>query len=604
MMVSSPLISRKTVVLFCFSLILTLSCTALAQEKNIKTLWEEAEKNYSNFIKDTRKHKYAEEWEKCVNKYREIVIIKENSIYADDASYMVGYIYFRMYERFSNLSYLNSALSSFNYLLSRHTDSLYREKALYYTGFIYYKYQNDIKQASVYFNELINDYPDSTYTQKAKDISDLMARAAVPTPIKKNGEKVNLTDLKYWSSPDYTRVAVYLDGATSFTNKRIHNPDRIYFDLDNTRISKQIAEWMMVIENNFLRRVRIGHFNTKTTRVVLDLEKVDRYTVFTLNDPFRIIIDVTREEKLVKAGSGNITRPVPDNSNPPIIKPADQKTTGQPDIISPPPDDTGKPDTKPVTLSHEKSVAVIPLKNSSGNYSIVRQLGLGVTTIVIDPGHGGKDPGMVVRKGLYEKDLVLDVAKKLKSILENKKKYQVFLTREKDVYLSLEERTAMAMQYKADLFISLHMNSYRKNTLAGLEIYYLGFAADRQTEALAAYENSMNQKGMGELQDILRMLVDAKIDESKDFASIIGKSINGILKRNYNSFKYRGVKQAPFIVLIGANMPSVLVELGYLSNPDEANRLSTTKYREQMADGLARGIEAYIQNLNGMVVQK
>ncbi len=573
---------------------------------NSAELYKKAEKHYKAFINNKNLHNNPAAWEKCVNRYREIVILKEDSIYADDAAYMVAYIYFRMYERFSNQAYLTASTSSFNYIIQHYPNSLYLEKTLYYMGYIHYKYLNDKQAAQQFFNTLVTDYPESKYTEQAKDYLDLVARASTPPPPKKNGGFAVLNDLRYWSSPDYTRVVAYLDGPTSFINRRLYKPDRIYFDFDKTRISKQISEWMMVVEDNFLKRVRIGHFDTKTTRVVLDLEKVGKYTVFTLTDPFRLVIDVTskeykREEKLPQLAQLEKKNIKPGSAQKPGTNASKKPVKTEPKPADIPPD---KQVSKPTPKTTEKTTTIIPLKNSSGDYSIVRQLGLGVTTIVIDPGHGGKDPGVVISKGVYEKDLVLDVALQLKDILEKEKGYQVFLTRKGDEYIPLEERTAKAMQYKADLFISLHMNSYRKRSLSGMEIYYLGFATDRQTKALAAYENAVNQQSIGEIQDILKMMVNAKVEESQDMAKVLHTSLPRLMQKKYSFFRIRRIKQAPFIVLIGANMPSLLIELGYLSNNNEKKYLLTRQYRQSLAENLATGIEKYIRNLNGKIVQK
>ena len=597
--------------------IFILSPTISSQNQDVSRLFEQAEIKYKEFIQETKRHIYPERWEECLNRYREIVILGKNSEYVDDAAYMVAYIYFRMFERFSNQAYMNSALSSFSFLISRYPESLFIEKALYYTGFINYKYRNDRESARRFFDQLIDKYPKGKYAEDAKKLLDDIARAGVIHVPAGKGKYAVLNDLRYWSSPDYTRIVIYFDNPVSFENHRAYDPDRIYFDFEGARISKTIAAWMLTIEDNFLKRVRIGHYNPKVTRVVLDLEKVGKYNIFSLLDPFRIVIDIT--------GSGfEKTGKSADTAGKPAKPSADQQTADKRETGA---DAAGKT-AFPVTVvdlsgdaaskkagqggktaadggSPSKSpVTVIPLRNSSGNYSIVRQLGLGVTTIVLDPGHGGKDPGVVFRNGVYEKDLVLDFAFRMKAVLEKDGKYQVYMTRDSDTFIPLEERTAKAMQYKADLFISLHMNSNRSSSLEGMEAYFLGFATDRQTEALAAQENSVSQKSIGELQEILRLMIDAKIEESKDLAKILSVGVSNYMKDNFSSFRTRGVRQAPFIVLIGASMPSVLIELGYLTNQSEGKNLTNPLYRQSLAESLANGLEDYIRNLNGKFAER
>lgn len=585
-------------------IILFFPPVTISQKQDVSKLYEQAEEKYKEFIRDTKRHIYPERWEECLNRYREIVIIGENSEYIDDAAYMVAYIYFRMFERFSIQTYMNSALSSFSFLMTRFPDSAYVEKALYYSGFINYKYRNDRESARMYFDKLIAGYPKGKYATDAKKLLDDIARAGVIHVPSAKGKYAVLNDLRYWSSPDYTRVVIYFDNPVSFENHRIYDPDRIYFDFEGARISKSIAAWMLTIEDNFLKRVRIGHYNPKVTRVVLDLEKVGKYNIFSLLDPYRIVIDITGSEfnKDAKASSGDVKSSTDTQT-------AEKTGTGPDDTTGKTTDTPSKKtggDTKTVgsESTRESPVTVIPLRNSSGNYSIVRQLGLGVTTIVLDPGHGGKDPGVVFKNGVYEKDLILDFAHRLKTILEKDGKYQVYMTRDSDVYVPLEERTAKAMQYKADLFLSLHMNSNRSKSLEGLETYFLGFATDRQTEALAAQENSVSQKSIGELQEILRLMIDAKVEESKDLAKILSVGVSNYMKSSYTSFKTHGVRQAPFIVLIGASMPSVLIELGYLTNQAEARNLLNALYRQSLAESLANGLEDYIRSLNGKYAER
>jgi N-acetylmuramoyl-L-alanine amidase len=350
------------------------------------------------------------------------------------------------------------------------------------------------------------------------------------------------------------------------------------------------------------------------TRVVLDLEKVGKYNIFSLLDPFRIVIDITGSgfEKAGKSADA-AGEPLEDRQTANIKETGTGKAgkTATPVAVADLSGDAASKKTGQESKANADSrspfkspVTVIPLRNSSGNYSIVRQLGLGVTTIVLDPGHGGKDPGVVFRKGVYEKDLVLDFAFRMKAALEKDGKYQVYMTRDSDTFIPLEERTAKAMQYKADLFISLHMNSNRSSSLEGMETYFLGFATDRQTEALAAQENSVSRKSIGELQEILRLMIDAKVEESKDLAKILSVGVSNYMKDSFSSFKTHGVRQAPFIVLIGASMPSVLIELGYLTNQSEGKNLINPLYRQSLAESLANGLEDYIRNLNGKFAER
>ena len=227
--------------------------------------------------------------------------------------------------------------------------------------------------------------------------------------------------------------------------------------------------------------------------------------------------------------------------------------------------------------------------------SLTQQLGLGIKTIVIDPGHGGKDPGAMAH-GLKEKDIVLQIAKKLATILREDFHYQVLLTRTEDEYIPLEQRIGIANRQKADLFVSIHINAHTDQSNSGIETYFLNLATDADAMRVAALENASSTHSIGELQDILASLMNnSKIDESSRLARFVQNNlINGF------SHKYRpknlGVKQAPFYVLIGAEMPAILAELTFISNPREARLLKNSTHLQRLARQLASGIVAYVDH--------
>jgi N-acetylmuramoyl-L-alanine amidase len=235
--------------------------------------------------------------------------------------------------------------------------------------------------------------------------------------------------------------------------------------------------------------------------------------------------------------------------------------------------------------------------NRDGSFSLSRQLGLGIARIVIDPGHGGQDPGAKSR-GLTEAALVLDIALRLEKLLLKERGVEVVLTRRTDTYIPLEERTALANRAEADLFLSIHLNASRSTVARGIETYVLNFATDSEAEAIAARENAGSSGQMRQLPDIVRAIaLNNKIDESRDFASIVQSSLYERVRRIDRGARNLGVKQAPFMVLIGATMPSVLAEVSFLTNRQEADLLKTEKYRQQVAEALFAGVMAYQQSL-------
>ncbi|MDP2753493.1 MAG: N-acetylmuramoyl-L-alanine amidase [Nitrospirota bacterium] len=345
--------------------------------------------------------------------------------------------------------------------------------------------------------------------------------------------KIEVKNIRYWSTPDYTRVVIDLSEPVEFSKNRILNPDRLYFDLMNTMIAKEVKT-ILPVGDGILKVVRAGQFKTDTVRVVLDLEEIADFNAFVLEDPARFVIDVYGKEKVKK------------------------------------------PDT------------VIAKRR-----------------IVIDAGHGGHDPGAVGLRGLYEKDVVLDIALKLKKILLADNLNEVFLTRETDVFIPLEERTVIANKKNADFFVSIHANASPRRKAKGIETYLLNWTDDEEAMRVAARENAISLKKMKAMHqrmgvlDIIKsdLLRQNKRDESVKLAHYIQKSMVSTLDNGNKDTLDLGVKQALFYVLFGARMPSVLVEVSFISNPEEEKLLSKDSYRKQIAEAIAEGLNKYITSI-------
>jgi N-acetylmuramoyl-L-alanine amidase len=239
----------------------------------------------------------------------------------------------------------------------------------------------------------------------------------------------------------------------------------------------------------------------------------------------------------------------------------------------------------------------------SGDRSLIRALGLKIGRIVIDPGHGGHDTGTIGPNGLEEKDLVLEVGKRLGKLLQTRLGADVVFTRDDDTFIPLETRTSIANQEQADLFVSIHANSSRDPDARGVETYYLNFTSSADALEVAARENAVSDKSIHELQDLVKKIaLKEKIEESKEFAIDVQRSLHSGLAAKNPGNRDRGVKKAPFIVLIGANMPSILAEISFVSNPTDARKLKTAEYRQRIADSLYRGIAKYVSGLSGVKV--
>ena len=240
---------------------------------------------------------------------------------------------------------------------------------------------------------------------------------------------------------------------------------------------------------------------------------------------------------------------------------------------------------------------------SDGDRSLIRALGLKIGTIVVDAGHGGHDTGTIGPNGLLEKDLVLDVALRLGKLLEQRLGAQVIYTRDDDTFIPLETRTAVANEHRADMFISVHANSSRDSSARGVETYYLNFTTNAEALEVAARENAVSEKSVYELQDLVKKItLKDKIDESKELAGDVQSSLYAGLSPKNPTLRNRGVKKAPFVVLIGANMPSILAEISFVSNPTDEKKLETPEYRQKIAESLYKGIAKYADGLSGVRV--
>ncbi len=240
---------------------------------------------------------------------------------------------------------------------------------------------------------------------------------------------------------------------------------------------------------------------------------------------------------------------------------------------------------------------------ASGDRSLIRALGLKIGRIVIDPGHGGHDTGTIGPNGLEEKDLVLEVGRRLGRLLETRLGAEVVYTRKDDTFIPLETRTAVANQARADLFVSIHANSSHDADARGVETYYLNFTSSPEALEVAARENAVSEKSIYELQDLVKKIaLKEKIEESREFAGDVQQSLHSGLAVKSPAIRDRGVKKAPFIVLIGANMPSILAEISFVSNPIDEHRLATSEYRQRIAESLYRGIAKYANGLSGVKV--
>jgi N-acetylmuramoyl-L-alanine amidase len=460
-----------------------------------------------------------------------------------------------------------------------------------------------------------------------------------------------LTSIRHWSTPDYTRVAIDLEQEVKYEAGRVPHPDRIFFDLHGAKVASALVGKSFNVDDGFLHKIRVAQYKPNLARVVLDVDDVAEYSAFLLPNPYRLIIDIHGRKTVPKvaakhppvSGKNNVHVELPDtttrepatlaaasapaNSVSAEEKTAVDKTTEVARTEEPKLEDSkidekekaSKPTTGPTfqavapkepekskTSTKSKRVDAVShaaSPTSSGERSLIRALGLKIGKIVIDAGHGGHDTGTIGPNGLMEKDLVLDVALKLGKLLEDRMGAEVIYTRDDDTFIPLETRTAIANKEQADLFISIHANSSSDSTARGIETYYLNFTSSADALEVAARENAVSEKSIHELQDLVKKIaLREKIEESREFALDVQKSLYSGLVLKSPGLQNRGVKRAPFIVLIGANMPSILAEISFVSNPTDERKLKTNEYRQRVAESLYKGVSKYVSGLSGVKV--
>ena len=382
-------------------------------------------------------------------------------------------------------------------------------------------------------------------------ILSLAAAPAEKTDVPVLSEVYNV---RSYAHPNYTRIVLDVGAPREYVWNETLTPSEITVDVIRARLNPIVPETVTPAGAGYIRRLRLAAKNPTTVRLTIeaDWDRVRRYDVFNLFDPFRIVIDIYPKD--------------------PAAGPA---------AAAPPAEKIPK-----------------PAQPAGGGYSLARQLGLGVRTIIIDPGHGGSDPGCLDPAGPKEKDLTLDIALKLKAILEAESDLSAVLTRETDIFVPLEARTIVANQRKADLFISIHVNAYRLKARQGLETFFLNFSPDPAVNELAAKENATTTKTIGEMDKIVKKVVqNSRIIESRELARTVQSALASHLSRHYAGVKDLGAKGGPFWVLLGSEMPAILIEAGHLSNPEEIKRLQSAVYRQNIARGIFEGIKAYIRSL-------
>ncbi len=658
---------------------------------------------------------------RCIRAYQKVYLLDPHYGGSDDAIYEEASLYQEMGERFGTLLYYKNAGKLYRFLLRDYRDSPHCPDALLRLGDLCAGPLEDEEGAQQAYHQLQTRYKSSKAAEALilkRSTPDTTSPANVSPASGTQPEATTgmaaVQNIRHWSTSDYTRVIIDMDVETRYAKTRLSNPDRIFFDISNARLSHDLMNKTFVVGDALLRQVRVAQNQRDVVRVVLDFANIGEYSVFELHDPFRIVVDIhatrvaetgsqkavspktpTSEPRASPVGTDTssshdrsavsvptaeyappekgarplVAQPAPGGSENTRVASTAAAKEGERELITPStmkehkaPESKPMPD-KPVegkraagekaaemsvqgeapvvhaqdlpsapSLSPRStetapgsesataskpgrqfppvvSPAPLPLPKaanptSRGDRTLTRMLGLKIGRIVLDPGHGGHDTGTIGPGGMLEKDLVLQVARQLKTLLENKLGAEVVLTRENDTFISLEERTAVANQVRADLFLSIHANSSRSRAISGVETYYLNFARTDAEREVAARENATTVRNVSDLQNLIRKIAQAdKSAESRELAAIVQKKLYGGARQLFPSARNRGVRRAPFVVLIGANMPSVLAEVAFISNPRDEKVLKQENNRQRLAQALFAGIEGYMKTLGSDVAQ-
>jgi N-acetylmuramoyl-L-alanine amidase len=599
------------------------------------------------------------EYKKVVAGYQRVYMITSRAIEVPQSLFAVGELNTEMGDHFGR-SYYQTAADTYAFLIHDYPASKYVPEAMLRLASLQKDQLGDLAAAANTYHEFAKRFPQSGHKREVQEaLAELALRRSAetggPSPrtltspnVSSKAEPASADPHKTLSggeaprsvaaprvqkirtnvTADSAEVIIELEDSVQYTSGRIANPDRIYFDLHAARLTPAVARAAVHVRGGLVTNVRTAQNHSGVVRVVLDVNGVRDYAASLSKKPTRLVIELyaaahpentartesaandadrasdgpaqgTEEDprgnsksaqasdaipsKTMAAAASSSTFPEPSKTS--LVRSASSTSKSKSDLVQP---------------------VATPQPTRDGESTLTRTLGLKIGRIVIDAGHGGYDTGTIGPTGLMEKDLCLDVALRLGKLIEQKLPgADVVYTRSDDTFIPLEERTRIANDAKADLFVSIHANSSPDHAARGVETYYLNLKGSPEAMEVAARENATSQEGIHDLEDLVKKIARTeKIDESREFAADVQESLSKRLQRNTRLVKNRGVRKAPFVVLIGADMPSILTEISFLSNPTDEQLMKRPEQRQHIAEGVFQGVAAYLQSLNSMAVNR
>lgn len=565
--------------------LLLLLSPALVFAASAEKDYQKARDAYYSLQNSSRKQMYREQWERVYSKFESVYERFPDHKRGADALYMCGKTTAGLYRVSRIKPDAERATELFEQMAELYPNSSLADDALLQAGKLQEETLGNRERAFIIYDRLVKKHPKGDMAGKARtrlrvladyappeqpEIKAVVIKAAQTSKEKKSKSPAgggHLTAVRYWSNPGYTRIVLDISSETQFSTHYLvpepakGTPPRLYIDIEKTELEGGLKD-KTIVNDGLLRQIRTGLPQPGTVRVVLDLDSIGDYKVFPLSDPWRIVIDVAGEKTpALKRREAEISS-LPESGNDAIAKVLQATPKGQ----------------QPLHIPNVPAATTL-------------------RRIVVDAGHGGKDPGAVGPSGVYEKTVTLKMAKELAKELRRQIGCEVILTRSGDVYLPLEERTAIANKVGADLFVSLHANANKNRKAHGIETYYLNFSKNDKAAAVAARENGTSLKQVTDLELILfDLMANAKINESSRLATEIQESLVKRISKKYSKVRDLGVRQGPFYVLLGATMPSVLVETAFISNPREEKRLKSSAFQKSAAQAIAEAIKSYAIN--------
>ena len=589
-----------------------------ASVEDPEELYQEIRTNYRQFKDDKKRHQYRHHYQNRARSFERFIQKYPNNAHVPEALFSIGKLYHDLY-RVSRLAEdLDQSLASFRRLVKEYPRHRLADDAQLAIALVFVEFRKDPTRAKTELKYLLKNFPKGDMVPKARqmleDLGEELAEGegappptsaregAEPeerkltapkppgkTPAEKEhvkvppeppaeppqtSEKSVLEEIRHWTDPGYSRLVLYTRTPAQFrvgsllADTAANQPARIYVDLLNTEMSPDLNQ-DIVLGDGIVKRVRCAVRDENAVRVVIDLDQEREQRVIPMDDPARVVVDIG----------------VSDNQH--------TKVLGKPEAK--------QPEVKQTEVKQPEvgSVASLHVPKSSPGRSLSMLAGLRVKRVVIDPGHGGSDPGAIGPSGLLEKDITLDIGKQLAKLVREDLKLEVSLTRDSDTFVALEERTAFANTKKADLFVSVHLNAARNRNLRGIQTFYLDITDDTVSLHLSARENATSEKSISQLQLILADLaLKSHVDDSIALGQQIQRATVGSLKRKFDHINDLGLKYALFYVLMGARMPAVLVEASFISNPEEEKRLRSKNYRQALAEAIYVGIKNFIVERN------